>query len=740
MKRYLFVIFAAFFMLMIPAGVYGASARLIINDVEVGGLPSPPIIVNDSVLVPARAVFEQMGSTVGWHAGNREVTVFHGSDILLMTIDNTTAWLNGVSMPMPVPPMIVNDSTMIPLRFPAEVFGFDVDWDDSRRAAIINSPSDYMPWWDGILWEGDEPVLNPPEDDPDYDPFWPGEMWEIHPHEETPPEEGALFDGITLPPPGVVVAAPEGTGLARDISLAPILTINHPETTITGLRTPRETGTAAYVVVASSPISSVTHFLLPDNRLVVDIHNARAMISGDMFVDPSVPVSGVRASQFSNEPRVARVVFDLVGSAEFNISLSVDRQLLTVSFSPNMITGITAQSDLTSDSLIIQGDVLPSIRISTEGFPNFLTLNIDNASLDAQTGMFPAGVFADNFVAGQRPDGTAFVQVYMKGDWPSFSLAHSANSVTLSLNRGITGVRYDSVNRELRISRENGFAIDIAQVQRIDEYLRYRYTMILPFSAHDLGEGELSVFDGFINSVTLERDAFGGTRLIFDTARVLAFTIYEMPGEYIIRAQIPRAVNPFIVVIDPGHGGSAPGTSHNGIVEKDLVLMVSHMVMQMINSNPSITGFMTRSEDVNVLNQRRAEFANEIGADLFISIHANAAVNRAREVNPAIHGVETWYTIGALEQQGSHSIDSREVARIMQRNMVQTIGAHDRGLMVGNNLVVLRESNMPSALLEIGFLTNPDEARRLATASHQQNVARAIYNGIVEIANRHPRR
>lgn len=768
MKRLIFAIFAAFVLMLIPVNAaYGGSVRLIIDDNELSGLSSPPIIVSDSVLVPARAVFEQMGGMVGWHSGNRQITVYHGDDVLVMTIDDRTANLNGAPINMPIPPMIINDSTMIPLRLPAEAFGFGVDWYPPGRVAIINSqynghtetqpvveappPTDTIYTAPG----SDLPIIDHPQEMPappisteppmsepvEAPPEMPIEHPPIeHPPMEHPHEEGEeIKGGNNIPLPGVVVAPPTGINLARDVSTSIIQTVNHPETRITSLRTPRETGAPAYVIVASSPISAVTHFLLDDNRLVVDIHNAVSDINGDLYVDPTVPVSAVRASQFSNEPRVARVVFHLIDAAEFSISLSADRHLLTVSFSSNVINRISANSDVFSDTLFIQGDVLPSVNISTEGFPNFLTINIENATVTPQIENFVAGVFASHFVAGQRPDGTAFIQVHMLNTWPAFSLAQSHNSVALTLHHGITGVRYDSISRELRISRENGFTMDVNQIQRTNEYLRYRYTMILPPSAHVLGQGELSVFDGFINTVNLERDVWGNTQLIFNNARVLEFTIIEMPDEYIIRAQFPTERHPFIVVIDPGHGGGDPGTRHNGVVEKDTVLAISHMVMQLINNNPSIQGYMTRVDDTGVLNLHRAEFANRLGADLFVSVHLNAAEIRRGVVNPAIHGIETWYTIGELEQSQNHRINSQQVSQIFQRNLLQVTGAHDRGLRVGNDLVVLRESNMPSALLELGFITNLEEARRVADTQHQWVLAQAIYTSIVEIASQHHR-
>jgi N-acetylmuramoyl-L-alanine amidase len=661
--------------------------RLIIDGHEISEMSAPPIIVDGRTLVPFREVFQHVGGTVGWHSGHRQVSLFYGDDVLVMTIDEIIANLNGSFIEMHTAPIIHDDRTMVPLRFPSEIFGFDVAWDSEKRAAIVNTPNgEHVPVFREL------------------------------------PEE------IELPPPGVV-AQRENIGLARDVSPAHIQTISHEQTTVTELRTPRETGTAAYIVVASSEISEVQYFLLPDNRLVVDIHNAVSLISGDFYAPQNIPVTGVRASQFSQTPRVTRVVFDVVGEAEYSISLSADRRLLTISFSQNRISGVFSQSDALSDSLFIQGDIPPAINISTEGFPQFITLNIDNAKMDAVSGIFDGGVFALSFETGQNADGSAYVRVYVKDEWPSFSLAYSANSAVFMMHHGVSGVRYDSVNRELRISRS--FEMDIQAIHQISDYLRFRHTFVLPPAAEVLGRGEISVPDGFVNSVELTHDALGNVNLTFNTARVLTFSVHEEPNYYVIRAHLPREVSPFIVVIDPGHGGSQPGSIQNGIVEKELAIEVSHMVMQLLDADPFITAFMTRRDDTFVSLLNRAEFANEIGANLFVSIHANAAEISRGVPNPDVHGIETWFNVGEIEAAVNRRFTSSHFADIMQKNLIQATSANDRGTK-NDIFVVLRETNMPSVLVEMGFLTNPQEAARLATTEYQWTLARAIYQGIVD--------
>lgn len=674
MKRVIYILLvAAMLATLLPSRVQAISqVRLIIDNHELSGLDTPPVILNSRVMVPARAVFERVGGTVDWNAASREITVRYSGDILVMTVGQTQAILNGRIIHMEVPPVILADRTLIPLRFPAEAFGFDVAWDHVGRAAILHSPFDY------------------------------------------PEEETTHVTDIPTPPP----PPQNDPSLARDISSAPIYSVPHAGTNIIDLVNLFDTGADGYAIIASSPITDVNHFLLPDNRLVVDIYNAVSSITGPFAAIG--PVSDVRSSQFSRTPNITRVVFDIVGPVEFSLALSYDRQTLTVAFSVNTISSIISTSNEHTDTLRIEGDFQPSIRLSSAGYPNYVIVYIDNARVTAPGGDMPGGNFGSRFTTGQGSNGAAYVRVDIRNTWPSISLTHGSNFVSLSLHDGINGVRYDFATRELRISRDV-VTLNVNQVQYVEEYLLNRYTFTLPMGASGLGLGTLYVGDGFINSVNLRQSAAGNTQIVFETARVMAFTIHETATEYIIRGNLPREVYDFIVVIDPGHGGRDPGAGHFGIAEKDVVLAISHMIMELLNQNPNIRAYMTRHTDVTVANSWRVAFANQM-ADLYVSVHANAVNNR-----PTVTGIETWYLPNARET----AFTSNQLARLIQYRMITATGAVDRGIKNNRNFMVLRDTNMPAALVEVGFLTNQEEAMRLANPQHQRLLAQAIYEGIV---------
>ena len=211
------------------------------------------------------------------------------------------------------------------------------------------------------------------------------------------------------------------------------------------------------------------------------------------------------------------------------------------------------------------------------------------------------------------------------------------------------------------------------------------------------------------------------------------------------------------IVIDPGHGGHDPGARANGLSEAELVLDVAVRLRKLLEKETGIELAMTREQDVFVPLEQRTAFANREGADLFLSIHANASRNsKAR-------GVETYFlnfasnpeaqAVAARENSASartmhhlpdivraialnNKIDeSRDFAAIVQNSMVRRLSARNRQLkdlgVKQAPFVVLIGAGMPSVLAEISFLTNKQEGQLLKTPAYRQHIAEALLDALL---------
>ena len=172
------------------------------------------------------------------------------------------------------------------------------------------------------------------------------------------------------------------------------------------------------------------------------------------------------------------------------------------------------------------------------------------------------------------------------------------------------------------------------------------------------------------------------------------------------------------VVIDPGHGGPDPGAvGISGLRETEVVLDVSLQVSELL-AQKGVKVLMTRRNEIDLDLPPRVAKANNSRATAFVSIHANASRGKRRDVN----GLETFYYAGYR---------GRNLAQNIQEQIVKVSpGSPDRGVRRGRYFVI-RRTNMPAALVEIGFVTGRIDSRKLKQADHRQRLAFAIAKGIL---------
>jgi len=181
----------------------------------------------------------------------------------------------------------------------------------------------------------------------------------------------------------------------------------------------------------------------------------------------------------------------------------------------------------------------------------------------------------------------------------------------------------------------------------------------------------------------------------------------------------PRAAQrKTLVVIDPGHGGRDTGAIANGLLEKDINISIARALKQLLEAK----GYqvkLTRSDDRFIELDDRPDVANRCQADFLISIHANS------ERTGSITGIETFYC----------GNDSRQFAGIIQQSVADHAAVDSRGTKSGR-LRVLRYANCPAVLVEVGFMSNRGEARRLADPDYQKRLAAGIANGLAKYISR----
>ncbi|MBB3779624.1 N-acetylmuramoyl-L-alanine amidase [Xanthomonas campestris] len=267
------------------------------------------------------------------------------------------------------------------------------------------------------------------------------------------------------------------------------------------------------------------------------------------------------------------------------------------------------------------------------------------------------------------------------------------------------------------------------------------------------------------NAVTATPNAAGG---------VAAADADDLPPRPVLPSEASRikmapGMRPLIVAIDPGHGGQDPGAmGPTGKREKDVTLAVGRELARQINATPGMKAYLTRDTDVFIPLPMRAQKARAAKADIFISIHADAAENRsatgssvyvlstkgassqrarwlADKENAAdlVGGVRLQQTESTLANvlldlaQSGHMKASEDAAGHVLGGL-KRIGNNHKPQLERANFAVLRTSDMPAMLVETAFISNPDEERRLIDPAYQRKIAAAVLDGIDTFFTRQP--
>jgi N-acetylmuramoyl-L-alanine amidase len=289
-------------------------------------------------------------------------------------------------------------------------------------------------------------------------------------------------------------------------------------------------------------------------------------------------------------------------------------------------------------------------------------------------------------------------------------------------------------------------------------------------------------------SFTLAPNQQYGHRLVVDLFDQASGVVPELPSAAVATAPpvpvtptqapvkltpVPNGKRDIVIAIDAGHGGEDPGALSpvKGQYEKHVTLAIAKELQRQVNAEKGFRAELVRTGDYFIPLRRRTEIARKKGADLFVSIHADAAP-RAAAFGASVYALsdrgatsETARWLADSENQsdliggaGNVSLDDKDrmlAGVLLDLSMTASLSS---SLNVGNKVLgnmgrvtplhkrrveqagfmVLKSPDIPSILVETGFISNPNEARKLASAGHQQALARSIVSGVRQFFHENP--
>lgn len=460
----------------------------------------------------------------------------------------------------------------------------------------------------------------------------------------------------------------------------------HVASQVTALSVRSGDGAVRVVLDATGPLRAETRTLPNPDRLVVDLHGAAFRPADQDLTVGEAGVLRVRAAQFQIKPYITRVVFDLAQPAEARTQTAPDSFAFTIEVRPRGAPSASAPMPAP-----------PPPGTSPQAAPTPAPGPLAGASPPPPPGapMPPADHTSDRLPA---PESAGPPSVFIPDD---------------GIPR-ITQVRVEQLGPRFRVLIEGTMALEYTVRELLEPdrvVIDLAGAIFLPVK-QEIPVASTVVAE--VRGAQFQADPHVA-RVVVVLRRKTAYTVApapDNPNTLVVEIFEP-SLRAHLVAIDAGHGGRDPGAiGPTGLQEKDVVLDIAQRVRELL-VRAGVRVLMTRETDAFVDLPDRPRMARQQGATVFVSIHANASTR------PASNGSETYY----LTPQ------SQVLAQLVQEELGRIQGLVNRGIRTANFLV-LRESDVPAVLVEVAYISNPDEEARLRQHAFRQRLAEAVSRGV----------
>lgn len=622
--------------------------------------------------------------------------------------------IDGKAMvPKDMPAVIIDGRTMLPMRQIAQELGCEVNWNEAAKQIYVMRGSDI------IVFTVDSKTGY--ENGKEFTMDVPATIV----NDRTMLPVRALADALHLNikwnDPNRIVSIQSGDTVVKDEPKAP----ESGQTTtgtLTGIQTPSaKDADQTFTIQADGPMGRYEKTFVDDQKIVLDFYGAKSSLPGEITKTNSDIVTGIRtATHENNGDSFTRVVFDLNGKKKYEVTQSADKKNITISFGKTTVDKISAVHSQNKDIITIGGTGSFGASVAMTADPQKIIVTIPNcqSNLSDKINTDELQYVLDGKVDTSK--GNTVELVLAVEDLVQYSYREETQNLILEIYpTTLKNMRYDKNANVLYLDKKE--KIDTGSVKFEDHYLDGYFDVTLPGGYEsDYGYGTYDVKGTVVENIEVSTKG-GNTTFRFKQNRISAYEVTDEGDSYAIRVKNPKEVYDKVLLLDAGHGGKDPGTSGNGMQEKNLNLTIAQKIAQKLQGS-GIKVYMTRDSDVYPENSTRAKTANDI-ADLMVSIHMNSGPETA-------NGTETLYQVHANDNGAR--LTSKQLAEILQGKVVSATGNTNRGAKLWTDVLILNRTTVPAVIVEVIFITNTGDALKISNPAYQDQVAQAIADGIQE--------
>ncbi len=616
---------------------------------------------NTRTLVPISFITQKIGAGIEWNGEKQEVTIDHQGNIIVLKIDSAKATVNGKSIDLPngVPAKLMSyqgtTRTMVPVNFVTQQLGYEIFWDGDTKTVSINRPRQSL--------------------------------------------TGIRYD---------------------DSGIYPELRFKVSDE------------------VAMTSFSVDGQLVGGTNSIILDFHNTELDLSVPLayksfiIADSIEKIYDVTLESTDTKPGGVRAVVSLGNFRNGEVSYDKSTGEMVVQLI-NSVKYIDVEEVNGLNAVVIETTEEPAINVTTE--EGIVYVDVINAKLLEPDSAIVVSEHGIDTVAYKQMDNSTIYDAGTRFTRVTISLNNDTsveNVYVETIGSKVVAYVGSQIYGTYNYSRNlldatSAFGLDLSNSADINiDYNESSHSLSFSIPIADVNNtleiGEQKKEDGLVNKISVASNGSNydfKVYMVDDTQYLINNTSSQVGIAFANNALKNSQFREKLIVIDAGHGGHDPGAvSPNSVKEKDVVLRASLLLKKKLE-NAGFKVYLTRERDNYVKLYDRAGIANQLEADIFISVHANAASSATA------NGIETLYSPDA-------SRNNKELARAIQDQLIDDTNATDRGIVSRPELVVIRETEMDAVLVELGFLTYSSDEIKLLSESYLETCAEAIVDGIID--------
>lgn len=661
-------------------------------NVDVSNFPS--IIINNTAMLQANKVFKKaMGITYSFDTKTGQI-VFQKDDLTLtMRTNHSEAFLNGLQMDCGVAPIYATiketgvKALLVPGRFVSEALGYQYDWDSFKKESVIQYTDQV-----GVA----KVSLDHSQDNTTYYSF-------------------AVDSEKYMNLENTIDKAVSSLGGSTSKTISELVSVV-PDFSDSACERYRISFANSYHTVTAKQES---------NKLILTLKNSTA-------VEKNIDCSGsalVQSIQQKCDTATSEVTitFDLKNEYPYyNLTEDKNTKQFTLDIYPNYLVGMEVGANKYGEYLRFEGLQPLNYTLSEDG--RFPTIQINDTCNLLGNIVFPDELFDDflDYAVLLEPDMNQIRFTYQPSNNIKITVIRDSKYLYLYSNYMADSETTTSGLIQAKLPA----AVKFSDIKVTDEYWNKKIVLCLPGEYKDYYtknaiKNPYSVAD----SITVTENS-GKTYITIKTSRIQGFKLSKTSKGFSIKLGNPSEIYSKIVVLDAGHGGIDSGAVAGGYKEKDFNFTILAKYALAYFEKSDIKVYLSRVDDTKIDLYERADFASLVEADMFISLHMNAADSTAAK------GTSVYYsTINTSTNSGG--LSSEKLASAINAALVKALGTNNRGVPTAN-FVVIKETRVPAILIELGFITNADDRKILSDPKKQELAGKTIYNTVVQLFKDYP--